>query len=116
MARFATPEVQTDGLYRELAARAEKDLVDWLNPGWQTGRRECDYPRRRILEALRAGRTVNVPAGSLPAWALVGCPARPGHHPKSPVIRPQRAIVSPDDTIVWSDDDWARLFLEENDL
>jgi hypothetical protein len=115
MARFSTPEIQAAGLYRELALQEEQMLAEWLNPGWSHSRDEREYPRRRILEALRAGLTVNVPAGSLPARGRVGMPSRKSRSGLA-TIRPARAVVRPDDTITWSDDDWARLWLEENGL
>jgi hypothetical protein len=114
MARFASPE-QAAGLYRELALQEEQMLAEWLNPGWSHGRGEREYPRRRILGALRAGLTVNVPAGSLPARGRVGMPSRKGRLGLA-VIRPERAIVRPDDTIRWSDDDAAGLWIEKNGL
>lgn len=64
------------------------------------------------LEALRAGRPVNVPTGSLPGWARAGAPRRKGRFGFA-TIYPARAVMGPGDTIVWSDVDWARVFLEE---
>jgi hypothetical protein len=117
MARIAVAKaVRAGGLYQALAAQEEESLRARMGaPGLSRGRDEREYPRGRILDALRAGRTVNVPSGSLPDWARVGIPSRRGRLGLA-VIHPQRAIVGPDDTVTWSDDDWARLWLEENDL
>jgi hypothetical protein len=114
MARVAQQKVvNTGGLYGVLAAQEEQEFWDWLGRG--PARDEQDYPRRRILQALRGGRAVNVPRHSLPGWARVGMPARRGRFGLA-VFYPERAIVRPEDTITWSDDDWARLWLEENGL
>jgi hypothetical protein len=115
MARVAQQKVDTSGLYSVLAAQEEREFRDWLSVDRGRGRDAGDYPRRRILEALHDGRPVNVPRHSLPGWARLGAPARRGRLGLA-VIYPGRAIVRPDDTITWSDDDWARLWLEENDL
>jgi hypothetical protein len=113
MARFVSPKVQTAGVYRALAVTAEQRLREWIDAG--RGRSELDYPSRRIVEASRCGLPVNVPTGWLPDWARVGMPSRRGRLGLA-LIRPARAIVGPDDTVTWSDDDWAALWLEESGL
>jgi len=112
---------QHSGVYGFLRQHYEEDLREWQANVSRSHRDGAPYPQRRILDDLRAGRTVNVPTYSLPRSALSGAPTRPGptvqYGPRrgSPaVIYPERAIVRPDDVITFSDDDWARLWLEEN--
>jgi hypothetical protein len=67
------------------------------------------------LEALHAGRPIDVPFNSLPNWAKSAASSR-----KSSLglvdIYPVRAIVAADDSINFSDADAMRLWLQENDL
>ena len=96
-------KAQHSGLYGFLRDYYEKDLLDWQA---NVGRSHWDgapFPRQRILDGLRAGRTVNVPTWSLSDHSRAGAPE-------------QRAVVRPDDTITFSDENWAALWLEENDL
>jgi hypothetical protein len=107
MARVALPEVNTSGVYAFLASQEEAEFRTWQANVSRTHADGAPYPRRRILDNLRAGRTVNVPAYSLPKWAKQSSAAGP---------IPQRAIVRPNDTTTFTDDDAMRLWLEENDL
>jgi hypothetical protein len=117
MARLATTAgARPDGLYRFLERR-ERDNYE---RGEQAQRRrvhngyspEC-YPRQRRMDAFAAGLAVNVSSGEVWGWGAV--------HDGAPTVpRPggscDRVIVQPDDTVTWSDDNWAALSLEENGL
>jgi hypothetical protein len=118
VARIALPKVDAAGVYawllkrEEGAARAPGSVL----AGQFGGEVPWSYnyvPTR--LEALQAGHPVNVPFGSLPGWAKNGAPARRGAFGLA-TIYPARAIVHSNDTLSWSDDDWARLWLDENGL
>lgn len=116
MARLATAGVRPDGLYRFLERRERASYEDWEQGQRRRIHNGCspeDYPRRRRLDAFAAGLAVNVPSGDVWGWGAAhdGAPTVP--RPGDPGAR---AIVQPDDTIAWSDDDWAALFLEENGL
>lgn len=120
MVFVAQPEVDTAGVYAALRRHFEEDLQAWLHYGGTT-RAEGDYPRRRILGDLRAGRTVNTPADALPKTALDTAQWRPGPpHPSGPRqglptrIYPARAIVTPDDQITFTEQDAVKLWLAEN--
>jgi hypothetical protein len=118
MARIGLPRIDAAGVYvwllkREEAAAASAGGVLSGQFGGEGPWVYRHVPDR--LEALRAGRPVNVPSGSLPGWARTGAPTRKSRR-RLTVTKPARAIVRPDDTITWSDDDWARLWLEEAGL
>lgn len=112
MARIGSPKVDSAGVYAALRRHYEADLQEWEANAAQAHRQGEPFPRRRILDGLRAGETVNVPFAAFPAAVRVGAPTRKGRFGLA-TIYPARAVVRPDDTIVWSDVDWARLFLEE---
>ena len=115
MARFTTVTAATTGIYGFLVEMYEADFDDWQANKQHAHARGAPYPRRRILEALRSGQPANVPTDWLPDWAQLGAPTRKGRLGLA-TITPARAIVRPDDTIGWSDDNAAALWLEENDL
>lgn len=121
MARIVRPKVNTDGIYHSVRQYLECDLAAWEANGAMAHRQGAPYPRQRILDDLRAARAVNVPTYSLPPSGLIGAPTRPG----PTVLRgprrgcpqptyPARAIVRPNDTITYTDDNWPALWLEEN--
>jgi hypothetical protein len=91
-------------LYAWLLEREETRIARW---GRDT---VCDdgavfhYPRHRI-EALRAGRPVELKASDLPRWAREGVDLQWW----------VRAVVHPDDSIRYVDDDGSK-WLEENGL
>jgi hypothetical protein len=124
MARVAALKVgSTTDVYSHLLRYFEADLLDWVANANQAHATGARFPRQRILDDLRGGRTVNVPAYALPPSAFACAPSRPGapivHGPRrgQPTrIYPGRAIVTPDDQVKFTDDDWARLFLDENNL
>lgn len=123
MARVALPKVDTAGVYKHLQRRFEDELKAWEANASRVHAAGAPFPSQRILDDLRAGRTVNVPAYALPRSAMEAAPTRPGppHTQGSrcgqpSVIAPQRAIVTPDDRITYTDDNWAQHWLEENDL
>jgi hypothetical protein len=101
MAYVDKPSVSTSGAYRHLAEAEEKEFGLWQFYG--SGRRA--YPRQRRLDALRAGRLVTVFAADLPRKARGGWV---GSFP--------RVTVGPDDTVIVSDENGTRAWLEENDL
>jgi hypothetical protein len=120
MARVALPKVTTAGVYAHLRHYFEDDLQTWERNGSWVHATVSPFPRQRILDDLRAGRTVNVPTYALPRSAFEGAPSRPGppvvhglRRGQLSVRHPERAIVTPDDRITFTNDDWARLFLEE---
>lgn len=105
------------GVYRFLAAQEEAERDRWESAQARrtaNGYSRQRYPRRVRLEAFAAGLPVNVSTGELWGWAATeaGCPPV-----QRPVGRtPERAIVRPDDSVAFSDDNWARLFLEESGI
>jgi hypothetical protein len=105
------------GVYRFLERRERAEYEQWergQRKRMQNGYAFGGYPRQRRLEAFAAGVPVNVHCGEVLGWNAVhdGAPAV-----ARPVGRqPDRAIVGPDDSILWSDEDWAQLFLEEQGL
>src|SRR6478672_401525 len=103
---------QHSGLYGFLREHFEQDCREWQANVTRSHWDDAPYPRQRILDDLRAGRTVNVPAHSLPKWA----PRGPVHMVGTVKVFPERAIVRPDDTITFTDEDWAALFIEEHGL
>jgi hypothetical protein len=117
MARFSTVEVNTAGLYRWLEQRERAGCAEW-EPGQQSrmakGYAARAYPRRRRLDAFAAGAPVNVDPGEIWGWSTVH--SEGALIVQRPVGRGARVIVGSDDTVTWSDDDWAGLWLEENDL
>ncbi|SHY61488.1 hypothetical protein [Mycobacteroides abscessus] len=106
MAYIARPDIETAGVYAYLNQQEHTELNLWqrLHPS----REHTDYPRARIWDDLQAGRPVNVPVWSLPKWARRNPEVRWWH----------RAIVRPDDTIAYMEDDTAnvRLWLNEQEL
>jgi hypothetical protein len=106
----------SSGLYRFLERRERDNFERWEQGQRRRVHNGCspeDYPRERRMAAFEAGVAVNVSAGDVWGWSAVqdGAPTVP-----RPVRSGDRVIVQPDDTIAWSDDDWASLFLEENGL
>jgi hypothetical protein len=123
MARLAIPKVDSTGAYAHLIRYYEADSREWVENRSQTHTADAPYPRQRIFDDLRAGRTVNVPLSALPRSVTAGAPSRPGppaqygsRRGTPTAILPSRAIVTSGDGITYNDDDWARLWLEENGL
>jgi hypothetical protein len=74
MARFATLEVNTAGLYRWLEQRERASCAEWEQR--EQGRMENGYasrayPRRRRWDAFAAGAPVNVDPGEIWGWSAV---------------------------------------------
>jgi hypothetical protein len=117
MARVAKSEANVAGVYRFLERRERAAYEDWELAQERRGKngyaREC-YPRQRRLDAFAAGVPVNVHSGDILGWRAVKAGAPPVLRPLGRL--PERAIVRPDDTITWSDENWAALFIEENGL
>jgi hypothetical protein len=123
MARVAIPKVDSTGAYAHLVRYCEADSRQWADNRSQAHAADAPYPRQRILDALNAHRPVNVPTYALPGSVTAGAPSRPGppaqygsRRGTPTAILPSRAIVTPGDGITYNDDDWARLWLEENGL
>jgi hypothetical protein len=117
MARFSTIEVNTSGLYRWLEQRERASCAEWEQREqgrMANGYASRAYPRRRRLDAFAAGAAVNVDPGEIWGWGAVH--SEGALIAQRPPGRGGRVIVGPDDTVAWSDDDWARLWLEENGL
>jgi hypothetical protein len=109
MARAATRPLAThSGLYAWLADREERTARNGfqLSGVEQTGCGAYSYrgtPDR--LAALGCGEPVDIRAADLPAWARVGVVCRWW----------TRAVVGPDNTVTFRDDDGSR-WLAENGL
>ncbi|ORV85559.1 hypothetical protein AWC11_01665 [Mycobacterium interjectum] len=123
MARVARPNVDAAGVYAHLCRYFEDDLRVWVANINQAHPSGAPYPSQRIFDDLHDGRTVNVPTYAMPRSAMESAPWRPGppiaHGPRrgQPTrIGPQRAIVTPDDQVTFSEDAAAKLWLEENGL
>jgi hypothetical protein len=114
---------QHSGVYGFLCDSYEKDWGAWIANVSRSHWDGDEFPCKRILNDLRAGRTVNVPTYALPKSALAGAPTRPGppaqygpRRGRPELIYPARAIVGADDTVTFSDADAAALWLEENGI
>ena len=105
-------KARSSGVYGFLRQYFEQDLRGWVANVGRSHWDDAPFPRQRILDDLRAGRTVNVPAHSLPKWA----PRGPVHMVGTVKVFPARSIVRPEDAITSSDEDWAALFIEEHGL
>lgn len=106
MARASAIEaISGSGLYGWLLAREEQRAArygrDYVAPEDGAVSR---YPRQR-LDALRAGRPVELKASDLPPWARQGVECRWW----------LRAVVSADDSVQFVEDD-GRRWLQENGL
>jgi len=125
MARVARRKevvVGTGDLYGAIARAVEKNFADWdalPKPRHsQTGALLPNpYPYQRALDAVRDGVAVNVAVGDLPAGVQQSIPrirtgfSRDGHRVP---CRPARALVSPDDSMVFPDESGLPLWLEES--
>jgi len=105
MARVARAAAATSGVYAFLADQEQAGWRTWEANVSRTHADGAPYPRQRILDGLRAGQTVNVPGSAMRGLGRDRSGRRPGG----------RAIVSPDDTIMFAADDM-QLWLDENDL
>ena len=117
MAYVARPLGTARGVYRFLGEAEEVEYRRWEEGQVRRLRNGCtaeSYPRQRRLDAVSLGQPVNVSTGEIWGWNAVnaGAPAVP----RPPGRQPLRAIVRPDDTITFTDDDWAALFIEEHGL
>jgi hypothetical protein len=72
------------------------------------------YPRQRRLDAFSSGQAVNVSAGSVFGWNAIAAGVSPVPRPAGRL--PERVVVSPDDRVTYTDEDWAALFIEESGL
>jgi hypothetical protein len=113
MARVADAQMNASGLYRFLERQERANYENWEQGQERrvyNGYSREGYPRQRRLDAFAAGLAVNVDAGDILGLGALrdGAPIVP-----RPVGHRLRAIVSPADMVTWSDDDWARLWLEE---
>lgn len=117
MAYIARQQASASGLYAFLERREREEYSRWEQSQSRravNGAGREEYPRQVRLGRFAAGRPVNVASGEILGWS-----ARESGAPgvAKPVGRAgQRAIVAPDDSIMYTDDDWARLFIEENGL
>ena len=104
-------------MYRFLAEAEEVEYRRW-EEGQQrrlkNGYALEEYPRQRRVDAFSLGQPVNVCTGEIWGWNAVsaGAPSVP----RPPGRLPERAIVRPDDTIAFTDENWAALFIEEHGL
>ena len=116
MARVAKSEINVAGVYRflERQERAVRAVGAWAAQAHAERLRDGRVPPPAAPRGVAAGAPVNVHCGEILGRGAAndGVPvvSRPVGH------QPQRAIVTPDDVITWSDDDWADLFLEESGL
>lgn len=113
MARIVVPVSDARGTYAYLLQYFESDLSEWVANTTHFHGAGAPFPRQRILDGLRAGAPVNVPSWALPGRAQRSAPRRVV---AGVAVMPQRAVVTPDDRITYTDEDCARLFLEENGL
>ncbi|KHO18643.1 hypothetical protein [Mycolicibacterium setense] len=116
MARVARQQAASAGVYGHLVAYFEADRAAWVANGNQTHAESEPFPCQRILDGLRAGEPVNVPTWSLPKAARPAVRRAAGRLGNVVLLSPARAIVGPDDSIRFTDENWAALWLEENDL
>jgi hypothetical protein len=105
------------GLYRFLYEAEEVEFRRWeegqrrrIANGYNAG----SYPRQRRLDAFGSALPVNVAAGENWGWNAVNAGAPPVARPAGRL--PARVIVRPDDTLTYTDDGWAALFIEEHGL
>lgn len=115
MSRAVRPKVHTDGLYARLAEAEEEQCREWETNVSSTHAPGAPYPRQRILDDLRARRTVNVPRVDLPRAAQNAARGRTSRMGETTTL-PARAIITPTDRVTFLDDNWAELWLEENGL
>jgi len=117
MAYVAKSAGSARGVYRFLAEAEEVEYRRWEEAQerrLKNGYALEEYPRRRRLDAFSTGRPVNVSTGEIWGWNAASAGAPP--FPRPAGRRPERAIVRPDDTITFTDEDWAALFIEEHGL
>lgn len=117
MAYIARRQHSAAGIFAFLARQEREEFDRWelsQRRRAHNGYVRAQYPRQARLDAFAEVRPVNVATGEIGGWCAVqaGAPRVP-----EPVGREGlRAIVAPDDSIVYTNDDWARLFIEENGL
>ncbi|MED5813871.1 hypothetical protein VST63_16045 [Mycolicibacterium sp. 050232] len=116
MARVARQQAATAGVYGHLVDYFEADRAAWVANGNQTHADSEPYPCQRILDGLRAGETVNVPTYALPKAARPAVRHVAGRLGNVVLLSPSRAIVEPDDSIRFNDENWAAHCLEEQGL
>lgn len=119
MARVATPRSRTlaVGLYRFLDTTERREFRRWEDAQDRrvmNGGSPRRYPRQRRLEAFTALSPVNVASGEIFGWGAVQAGAPQVQRPAGRL--PGRAVVSPDDSVVFTDDDWTVRWLDENGL
>ncbi|SUA02953.1 Uncharacterised protein [Mycolicibacterium fortuitum] len=113
MSRVARDRAASAGVYAHLVAYFEADRAAWVANVNQTHAASEPYPCQRILDGLRAGEPVNVPTSSLPKAARPAVRHRAGRMENVVVLSPARALVGSDDSIRFTDENWAALWLEE---
>lgn len=115
MAYVARKKTSATGVYAFLERQEQVEFGRWESSQRrrvQNGYERQPYPRQARLEDFAAGRPVNVATGE-----IVGVAAAEAGAP--PIAAPgagSRSVVGPDDSITHTNDDWARLFIEENGL
>jgi hypothetical protein len=117
MGYVARPAGTALGVYRFLA-----DAEKAGHRRWEEGQQRRlkngyaleEYPRQRRLEAFSAQQPVNVPTGEIWGWNAVNAGAP--HVPRPPGRLAGRAIVRPDDTITFTNENWVALYIEEHGL
>ncbi|MEX3652411.1 hypothetical protein ABFW14_27990 [Mycolicibacterium fortuitum] len=116
MSRIARQRAATAGVYGHLVDYFEAARAAWVANGNKTHAENEPYPCQRILDGLRAREPVNVPTWSLPKSARPAVRQVAGRLGNVVLLSPSRAIVGPDDTVRFTDENWAALWLEENAL
>jgi hypothetical protein len=103
-ARTSQRPQATGGLYQAVRELVEEDACDHEArvSGWHGGRVAHPYPLQRILDALRAGKSVDVPMWAEPKWARTEI-SEAASRVSNAFMR--RTVVRPNDTFTVVADD-----------
>lgn len=110
MAYVARARVDTSGLWGAVCRWIEDEALAWEVNATRSHSGGAPFPSQRILDGARAGRAVNVPLWALPVEARRAAPKR---RVGELVVWPDRAVVRPDNTVVFNDENATALWLEE---